>query len=311
MSRRGAVTTLLLAPVLCGLLVAGTVAAAWVALGSPTPAAGAVWFQVTKFGTAQDTGGPQQPFFALVLGTGARSDDPALSPDDPGLADAIHVIGVNPALKSATLIDIPRDTEGPGGSKLNSYIVNDPNGNELRAEADAVSSVVGVPLNYVIRANFPHFQQLVDEIGGIDVNIPTAMDDDFSGAHFAPGPTHLNGEQALQFARDRHSFDNGDLTRTSNQGLLIVSALQTLQQKHPSAGETVHLIASLGRHVKLDGIGISDLFHMGQLALTFDPANIKNVVLPVADGSGSNLVKSADADSLLADFADDGVLQSH
>ncbi len=269
---------------LCGLLVAGTVATAWVVLGSPTPAEGAVWFQVTKLGTAQDTGGPQQPFFALVLGTGARSDDPALSPDDPGLADAIHVIGVNPALKSATLIDIPRDTEGPGGSKLNSYIVNAPNGNDLRAEADAVSSVVGVPLNYVIRVNFPHFQQMVDEIGGIDVNIPTAMDDNFSGAHFAAGPAHLNGQQALQFARDRHSFANGDLTRTSNQGLLIVSALQTIQAKHPSAGDTVHLVATLGRHVKLDGIGISDLFHMGELALTFDPANIKNVVLPVGDG---------------------------
>ena len=60
---------------------------------------GAVWFQVTKVGTARNTGGPQQPFFALVLGTGARSDDPSQSPDDPGLADAIHVIGVNPALK--------------------------------------------------------------------------------------------------------------------------------------------------------------------------------------------------------------------
>ena len=311
MSRRRAVVTLLLAPVLCGLLAAGTVATAWVVLGSPTPAEGAVWFQVTKLGTAQDTGGPQQPFFALVLGTGARSDDPALSPDDPGLADAIHVIGVNPALQSATLIDIPRDTEGPGGSKLNSYIVNAPNGNDLRAEADAVSSVVGVPLNYVIRVNFPHFQQMVDEIGGIDVNIPTAMDDNFSGAHFAAGPAHLNGQQALQFARDRHSFANGDLTRTSNQGLLIVSALQTIQQKHPSAGDTVHLVATLGRHVKLDGIGISDLFHMGELALTFDPANIKNVVLPVGEGGGSNLVKSAAADSLLADFADDGVLQSH
>ncbi len=63
-----------------------------------------------------------------------------------------------------------------------------------------MSSVVGVPLSYVIRANFPHFQQLVDEIGGIDVNIPTAMNDDFSGTHFAPGPAHLTGEQALQFA---------------------------------------------------------------------------------------------------------------
>jgi LCP family protein required for cell wall assembly len=292
------------------LLLAGMIATTWVLIGSPRPAAGAVWFQITKVGNARDTGAPDQPFFALLIGTGARSDDPSQSPDDPGLADALHVVGVNPAMGAATLIDIPRDTEGPGGSKLNSYIVNSPD-NGLRAEADAVSSVVGVPLMYVIRVNFPHFQQMVDEIGGIDINIPTAMDDDFSGAHFVAGPTHLNGEQALEFSRDRHSFDNGDLTRSSNQGLLILSALQTLQKRNPSAGDTVHLVATLGRHVKLDGIGIPDLFHMGQLALSFDAANIKNVVLPVGAGPGSNLVKSGDAAGVLADFADDGVLESH
>ncbi len=88
------------------------------------------------------------------------------------------------------------------------------------------------------------------------------------------------------------------------------TSLQTIQQQHPSAGETVRLIATLGRHVKLDGIGIADLFHMGRLALSFDPANVKNVVLPVVDGGGSNLVKSASASALLADFADDGVLQA-
>jgi LCP family protein required for cell wall assembly len=309
--RRRVLTRLVVAPVVCGLLVAGLVTTAWLLVGRPMPAQGATWLQVAKLGTAKVTGGPQQPFFALILGTGARSDDPAQSPDDPGLADAIHVIGVNPALKSATLIDIPRDTEGPGGNKLNSYIVNNPGGNDLRTEADAVSSVVNVPITWVIRANFPNFQQMVDEIGGIDINIPSQMDDDFSGAHFAPGPTHLNGEQALQFSRDRHSFSNGDLSRTSNQGLLIVSALQTLQNKHPSAGDTVRLIATLGSHTKLDGVGVSDLFHMGDLALTFDAANVKNVVLPVGAGGGSNLVKTGDADSLLADFADDGVLQSH
>jgi len=309
-SRRRALLALVIGPLLCGLLLAGGLTAVWLAAGSPRPAAGAVWMEVTRLGGARHLAGPQQPFFALVLGTGARSDDPSQSPDDPGLADAIHVVGINPALNAATLLDIPRDTEGPTGNKLNSYVVSG-GANGLRAEADAVSAVTGVPITFVIRANFPHFQQMVDEIGGIDINIPTAMDDDFSGAHFVPGPIHLDGEHALQFARDRHSFANGDLSRSSNQGLLVLAALQTLQKRDTSAGETVRLIATLGRHVKLDGIGIADLFQVGRLALSFDAANIKNVVLPVGSGGGSNLVKSGDAASLLADFADDGVLQSH
>jgi LCP family protein required for cell wall assembly len=297
-------------PVLCGLVVATLATGAWLALGSPSASA-AVWFQVTKLGGARYTGAPEQPFFALILGTGARSDDPTQAADDPGLADAVHVIGVNPALNAATIIDIPRDTEGPGGQKINSYIVNRPD-NDLRGMADAVSQVVGVPITYVIRVNFPNFVQMVDEIGGIDVDIPAPMSDSFSGAEFSVGPTHLTGDQALAFSRDRHSFNNGDLTRTSNQGLLIISALQTLERRNLSAGDTVRLIATLGRHVKLDAVSIGELFQLGQYSLTLDPANIKNVVLPVgSSGSGTNLVKTEAAASLLADFADDAALQTH
>jgi LCP family protein required for cell wall assembly len=310
-SRRRAVVTLVVSPMLCGLLVATLVTAAWLALGAPKPAAGAVWFQVTRLGGARYTGAPEQPFFALVLGTGARSDDPNEAHDDPGLADAVHVIGVNPALNSATILDIPRDTEGPGGQKINSYIVNRPD-NDLRGMADAVSSLTGAPITYVVRVNFPHFVQMVDEIGGIDIDIPAPMHDGFSGTDFEPGPAHLSGEQALAFSRDRHSFNNGDLSRTSNQGLLILAALQMLHERNPSAGDTVRLVATVGRHTKLDGVGIAELFRLGQYALTLDAANIKNVVLPVANsGNGSNLAKTGDAASLLADFTDDGVLQTH
>jgi LCP family protein required for cell wall assembly len=310
-SRRRAVVTLVLSPLLCGLLVAGLASAAWLALGSPTPAAGAVWFEVTRLGSAHYAPPPNQPFFTLVIGTGARSDDPAESHDDPGLADAVHVIGLNPTLNAATILDIPRDTEGPGGQKINSYIVNRPN-NDLRGMADAVSELTGAPITYVIRVNFPNFVEMIDEIGGIDINIPTPMNDPFSGADFPAGPAHLTGDQALAFSRDRHSFSNGDLARTSNQGLLIIAALQTLQQRNLSAGDTVRAVATLGRHTKLDSVGIGDLFHLGQYALTLDAANIKNVVLPVANsGNGSNLAKTGDAASLLADFTDDGVLQSH
>ena len=215
---------------------------------------------------------------------------------------------MNPAINAATIIDIPRDTEGPGGQKINSYIVNRSD-NDLRTMADAVSSVTGAPISYVIRVNFPNFVQMVDEMGGIDINIPAPMNDSFSGAEFSAGPNHLTGDQALAFSRDRHSFSSGDVARTENQGLLIISALQTLRNRNLSAGDTVRLVANLGRHVKLDAVGIGELFRLGQYSLTLDPASIRNVVLPVGGGSGSNLVKTEAAASLLADFVDDGALQ--
>ena len=72
--RRRALTALVLGPLLCGVLLASAVTAAWVALGEPVPAQGAVWFQVTKLGSARNDGGPQQPFFALVLLNLTRTD---------------------------------------------------------------------------------------------------------------------------------------------------------------------------------------------------------------------------------------------
>ncbi len=309
--RRRLIALVLAAPLVCGLALAGAVTAMWLALGSPRPADAAVWLQVTGLTGVDFTNAPEQPFFVLVVGTGARSDDPAESPDDPGLADAIHVIGINPALRAATILDIPRDTEGPTGAKLNSYIVNSDENFGLRAQADAVAAVTGLPISYVIRANFPNFVQMVDEIGGIDVDLPTDVIDENSGANFLAGPNHLNGDQALALSRARYTLPRGDIDRTLNQGLVLLSGLKSIQAQLPDAGRTVRLVATAGRHVKLDGIGIRDLFALGQLALIIDPVNVKNVVLPVGSGSGSNLVKTADADPLLADLADDGVLQNH
>jgi LCP family protein required for cell wall assembly len=299
--RRRAVVKLLIAPPLCGVLVAGLLAAAWLALGSPNPARGAVWFQVTKVGEARDNGAPDQPFFFLALGNDSRD------PNGVGLGDAIHVIGVNPAMGAATIIDIPRDTQGPNGGKINAYSST----SGLRAMADAVSKVVGVPIPYAITTNFANFIAMIDETGGIDINIPSAMHDADSGSDFNPGPIHLTGDQALRFSRDRHSFATGDITRTNNQGLLIISALATLEAKHPSAAETIGLIASLGRHVRLDGVSIPELFRMARLAFTIVPGNIKNVTIPVANAGGTNLAPTGEAASLFADFADDGVLESH
>jgi hypothetical protein len=63
--------------------------------------------------------------------------------------------------------------------------------------------------------------------------------------------------------------------------------------------------------MELDNLSIVDLFHLGGLALSIDPINIRNVLLPVGQGPGTILVPTPDAKSLLADFADDAVLENH
>jgi LCP family protein required for cell wall assembly len=290
-----------LTPVLAGVLIAGLVSAAWLALGSPRPAAGAVWLQVVRTGDAEYSGAPSQPFFFLVVGTDSTNDT------TPGEGDSMHLIGVNPALGKGTVLNISYDTQGPDGGKINAY--NSLQG--LQGQAQAISQITGVPIQYAISANYPGFISMIDEIGGIDINVPKVLHDSNSGAYFQPGPQHVTGDQSLRFVRDRGDYVNADLTRTVNGGLFILEALATLQAKHPDTADTLGLIAVLARHIRLQGVDLTELWRLGRLALSINPANMRNVLLPVGSGPGTILIPTADAKSLLADFADDAVLDTH
>ncbi len=68
------------------------------------------------------------------------------------------------------------------------------------------------------------------------------------------------------------------------------------------------------RYTKTDGISTADLLRLGRLALSVDPANVRNVVMPGQGATISGIsyvVTSPDAPGLFADFADDALLQSH
>ncbi|HYV60354.1 MAG TPA: LCP family protein [Acidimicrobiia bacterium] len=306
--RRRAVVFMLLGPLLSGMLLATLVSAAWMLVGLPLPAKADTWFRVAQVpptGQASYTSGsPDQVQFFLVVGNDSynRGDRGGI-----GLGDAIHVIGVNPGAHAATIIDIPRDTS-LGAGKINATLEQ----GGLAAMTSTVSGFVGVPIRFAMTTNFDDFINMVDEMGGIDLNIQQPMHDlENSGSDFEPGPQHVVGADALKFARDRHSFSEGDLRRTQNQGYLMIAALQTIQARNPGASGMLNLLATLGRHVVMENVSLTDLYRLGRLALTIDPNNIKNVVIPTGGGSGTNLSPGAGIDDLFADFRDDGILESH
>ncbi len=294
----------LILPVVVALALAGTFAL-WLN-GVRLPfASGAVWFEVTKTASADYTVSPDKPVFILAIGNDGRPGDTSTR------GDAIHLIGVNPVLRQATILDFPRDTglpiPGHGVDKVNASHVY----GGAKLEAQVLANTVGVPVPYAIDTNFPGFISMVDEMGGLDVNVPEAMHDANSGANLNPGPNHLDGHGALAFARDRHQFPTGDLKRSENQGYLIIQALAQLRAQNTGPVDTLKLLGNLGRHTTLVGIGVNDLYNLGRLGLSIDPANVRNVVVPVGQGSGTRLNLLPQARSLFADFADDAVLQSH
>jgi len=264
-------------------------------------ASGATYLRVSKLagaGDAERSGGPDKPFFVLLVGNDSR----------PGVGgsrgDALHLVGINPKLHKGTILDIPRDTCW-NGDKINA--ANATGG--APAQAAAVGGLIGVPVSYVVDVDFAGFQALVDGVGGVNMNIPTEMHDTYSGAYFHPGPQHLNSTSALAFSRDRHDFPQSDIIRTNNQGLLILAAIAQLQTQAHNAGGQFHLITLLYQHAQLNNLGINDLYRLGRVMFRIPNGQIRNETIPISGGNCLSL--SGAAPGMFADFRDDAVLQSH
>jgi LCP family protein required for cell wall assembly len=279
--------------------------AAWVAGYRVPGASGATYLRVEKFspaGKADRSGGPNAPFFVLLVGNDSR----------PGVGgargDALHLMGVNPKLHKATILDIPRDTCWDG-DKINA--ANAQGG--AAAQAKAVGGLIGVGVNYVVDVDFAGFQALVNGAGGVEVNVPTVMHDSYSGAYFQPGLQRLNSNQALEFSRDRHDFPQSDIIRTANQGLLIVDAIKQLQKQVTTAAGEFHLItvlySQLYAHAQMVNLGINDLYHLGRVMYGIPTAQIRTMTIPISGGECLPLTSAAPG--VFADFRDDAVLESH
>jgi LCP family protein required for cell wall assembly len=302
--RHPVVSALVLTP-LTLLLALALLFAAWLH-GVHIPfASGTTWFTVQKVGQAHANGEPTQPVFFLIVGNDSRG-----GPSN-ARGDALHLVGVNPALHKATMLDIPRDTgaqiPGHGLDKINAALSE----GGLALQAQTVANMVGVNIPYAMTTDFDGFIGMVDAVGGIDVNVPFAMHDSFSGAFFQPGLQHMDGHQALAFNRDRHDFPIGDLQRSENQGLFILNALAKFHAQNPDATGTIKLLAILGQHTQLEGIGLRDLYRLARLGTSFDPSQLRNVRIPVESGSGTRLQLGPGAQALFHDFADDAVLETH
>ncbi len=264
-------------------------------------------FTIHKVDTARFAPGPDRPFFILLMGNDGRPGDTITR------GDALHLVGVNPGQGKATILDIPRDTyvaiPGHGRDKINA--AHAAGGAALQARA--VGALVGVDVPFVVDTDFAGFMGMVDEMGGLDVDVPFPMNDSFSGAIFPAGRVHLDGFGALAFARNRH-IEGGDIRRTENQGLLLLAALAKLRSENPGAASVARSVSVLARHARLDGVSLGDVYRLGRLALSVDPQNVRHVVMPGAGGqagAASVVFVGAGADGLFADLRDDAVLQSH
>lgn len=288
------------------LLVVAAVAAllVWV----PPSSAAQATFTIHKVDDASFSPQPHtDPFFVLLIGNDGR----------PGLegirGDGLHVVGVNPAAGSATIINIPRDTYVPipglGSDKINDAYKQA----GFAKQVETVAAFTGIAFSFVVETNFDGFQALVNEMGGLHVQVPYRMFDRNSGADFPAGRVHMMGPGALSFARNRN-VPGGDIGRTTNQGWLLIGGLERAREVAKSPFETMRLLGLMARNTHYEGVGLRDLYSLVTLGLSIDPANVRNVTIPASPGfvgPAAVVFAGAGTDELFADFRDDAILQSH
>ncbi len=209
------------------------------------------------------------------------------------LTDTIMVASYNPKTQSASLLSIPRDTfVGKNESTANSY--NKINALYQTSPAKilaAVNDLTGLDLQYYVVVDTEALIALVDEIGGVQFNVPIDMDYDDSSQdlhiHLKAGMQLLNGEQSENLVRFRHnndwtsypaSYGDNDVGRMRTQREFLTQvAKQTIQFKN--IGKIGNIIDIAYEYVKTNITG-SVLKDYIPYVIDFNTENIQTGSLP-------------------------------
>jgi len=219
--------------------------------------------------------------FILVIGNDARSGNPLNS-----RSDAIHIVGINSETMRGGILNFPRDSwvpiPGYGTSKINEALYR--GGPDLLART--LENLTGIRLDYWVMVGFEDFRRIIRGIGGVKMNLPTAVHDPTgSGARLQAGTQVLGEHQALAYLRTRHSFGGGDVTRTTNHGTFLKALLKKLRtQTDRNPATLLRWLSITQRYARYD-ISAEEMLRLGVTATKLKPKDVGNVTVPVSVGS--------------------------
>ena len=180
-----------------------------------------------------------EPFSVLVMGVDSQKD--GLNANAAFNGDTLMIITFNPKTLTATMFSIPRDTYVPIACNHNAYNkINSSAAYGTNCVIDTVENLIDIDIDYYAKINFRGFIDLVDAIGGVDVEVEqpdysfyvkqhgkgrlcesNSLRDTTNLVCMDTGWQHLNGEQALAYARNRHGFIESDIARNRHQQQIV------------------------------------------------------------------------------------------
>lgn len=221
----------------------------------------------------------------LILGIDRRADE-----EGPWRTDTMIVATLDPQTKTAGMLTIPRDlyvpipAPGAGENRINTAnFYGDsskyPGGGPALAKK-TVEYNFAIPIHYYVLIDFDGFRKIVDSLGGIDIDVPEAIDDpeyptpDYGTMHlYIPaGPQHMNGDLALKYARTRHS--DSDFGRSKRQ-MQVILAIRDQMLKMNTLAQAPQLLAQLHDAVETD-MAPDQILALAPVAAQIRSDNIKS-----------------------------------
>lgn len=238
----------------------------------------------------------ESPFSILLIGVDTLDEI-------GGLADAVMLATVNPDNLSVTLTSIPRDTFIPMPALgYRRDMIAHANNFGSEAVLAAVEHLFGMDIPFYITVNFSAIIELVDTLGGIDINVPMSFSEQNSRRQFGRHRIHLeagrqviNGEEALALSRHRSTLANHDLGRAANQQLVMEAILRQILSNGTNINDFLALLAVLGNNIETN-LTVGEMTSVMQFLLnqlgSFQSANpmdyihLMNIVLTGVNGQG-------------------------
>jgi LCP family protein required for cell wall assembly len=217
------------------------------------------------------------PKTIAVVGSDARPNEDR----EATRADSIHFV-VLAQDEASAVVGLPRDSwvpiDGGGSRKVNASLnVGGPEG-MMRTFTD----LTGAEFDGYLLTGFAGFQDMIGVLGGLEIDVPRALQDRHAKASIAAGLQLLGASDALAFSRVRKALPDGDLGRQLNGGLALMAAVGMLEALGPSA--IPGLIEQSWDMYSTD-MGLEELLTLAAAITQVDLERTTNVVAAGSPGS--------------------------
>jgi len=238
----------------------------------------------------------------LLLGIDHRDDEPI----EGSRSDTIMVVSIDPSSKSVVMISLPRDLyvaiPGHYQQRINvAHAVGGPS-----AVAQTIQANFGIKIDNFARVDFSGFEQVIDAVGGIVIDVERPVKDDeyptddygVMRLFIPPGPLLLDGKTALMYARSRHS--ESDFGRSKRQQRVLVALRERALQMNIVS--KVPTLLGIAQNAIATDLRAGEMVSLGRLGLEIEKDRIKTLVVdenladPFVGPNGENLLMPRRAD---------------